>query len=182
MKISRFFLISLLLSAVFWSCKPQERIVEVEKWSHDTTTVTDTVHVKDIVIQHDSIFKTEYITQFVKDSTQTDVSWKHYTYDDKGNVTSMTDYTSSTHHGTEANTATESASTSVGNQSAAHEETGSHSASSSHTEKDKEKEYIKTGLSKWQQFVQVLGYTMLTLIGLGVAFGVMRLYGKRKKL
>ena len=97
------------LLLAFCSCKPTQKIVEIEKWQHDTTTVVDTVHTKDIVIQHDSIYVTEYVTQFVKDSTRQDVAWKHYTYDDKGNVTSMTDYTSSTQHGASSNTASPTA-------------------------------------------------------------------------
>lgn len=174
-------LLSCLLLA-FCSCKPQQKIVEVEKWTHDTTTVVDTVHIKDLVIQHDSIYITEYVTQYVKDSTQTNVAWKHYTYDDKGNVTSLTDYTSSTQHGSTAHTASQSASTSVNEQSVIHEEKGSHSESSGHSEALQSKEQTKVGLTGWQKFIQVMGYMALVAVVLGLAFIGMRIYGRYMKL
>ena len=170
------------LLLAFCSCKPTQKIVEIEKWQHDTTTVVDTIHVKDIVERHDSIYITEYVTQFVKDSTLTNVAWKHYTYDDKGNVTSLTDYTSSTQHGTMAHTDTQSASTGVSEQSGIHEEKGSHSESSGHSEAMQSKTQEKRGLSGWQRFIQALGYTFLVLLIAGIGFGGLRLYGKWKKL
>ena len=170
------------LLLAFCSCKPQQKIIEVEKWQHDTTTIVDTVHVIDTQILHDSIYIKEYVTQLVKDSTQTNVSWQHYTYDSNGNVSSMTNYNSSTQHGTTAHTATESASTSVSDQSSVHEETSSHSESSGHSEALQSKEQVKTGLTSWQRFIQGLGYTFLVLITLGACFGAMRIYGKCKKL
>ena len=170
------------LLLAFCSCKPTQKIVEVEKWQHDTTTVVDTVHVRDVVIQHDSIFTTEYVTQFVKDSTLTNVAWKHYTYDDKGNVTSLTDYTSSTQRGSVAHTDTQSASTGVSEQSAIHEEKSSHNESSGHSEAVQSKTQEKRGLSGWQRFIQALGYTFLVLLIAGIGFGGLRLYGKWKKL
>lgn len=175
-------LMAICLLLAFCSCKPQQKIVEVEKWSHDTTTVIDTVHVKDLVIQHDSIYIKEYITEYVKDSTLTNVAWKHYTYDDKGNVTSLTDYTSSTQHGSVAHTATENATTGVSGQTSVHEEKSSHGESSGHTDAIQSKTQEKRGLTKWQRFIQGLGYTFLVLLLLGVCFGVMRLYGKWNKL
>lgn len=175
-------LMAICLLLAFCSCKPQQKIVEVEKWSHDTTTVVDTVHIKDLAIQHDSIYITEYVTQYVKDSTQTNVAWKHYTYDDKGNVTSLTDYTSSTQHGTTAHTATQSASTSVNEQSVIHEEKDSHSESSGHSEALQSKEQTKVGLTGWQKFIQVMGYMALVAVVLGLAFVGMRIYGKYMKL
>lgn len=164
------------------SCRPVEKIVEVEKWQHDTTTIIDTVHVRDVVIQHDSIFTTEYITQFVKDSTNTNVAWKYYTYDKDGNVTSLLDYASSTQHGSTAHMGTESASTSVGEQSAIHEEKDSHSESSGHSEASQAKESTKVGLTAWQKFMIGLGYSFLAVLVMALAFGGMRLYGKWKKL
>lgn len=169
------------LLLAFCSCRPVEKIVEVEKWQHDTTTVTDTIHVKDIVIQRDSIFKTEYITQFVKDSTQTNVAWKHYTYDKEGNVTSLLDYTSNTHHGSTANTATQSASTSESEQSAIHEETGAHSESSGHSDALKTKEQKKEGLTRWEKILIALGYCFIIFSVFGLTLFGMRLYGKYKK-
>lgn len=175
-------LIAACLLLAMCSCRPTQKIVEVEKWQHDTTTVVDTVHIKDVVVQHDSIYITEYVTQLVKDSTQTNVAWKHYTYDEKGNVTSLTDYTSSTQHGTSSHTATESASTSVSEQSATHEEKGSHSESTGHSEVVQSKEQVKKGLTGWQRFVMGVGYAFLVLLVVGIMFGGMRLYGKWKKL
>ena len=162
-------------------CKPTQKIVEVEKWQHDTTTVVDTVHVLDTKYVHDSIYIKEYVTQLVKDSTQTDVSWQHYTYDKEGNVSSMTNYNSTTHHGTTSNTATESAQTSVSDNVSTHEETGSHSESSGHSEASKEKVYVKVGLNKWQQFIQVLGYAFLAVLAGAAVFGGFKIYRKLRK-
>lgn len=162
----------------FCSCKPTQKIVEVEKWLHDTTTIVDTVHVKDVVTLHDSIYITEYVKEVVKDSTLTNVSWQHYTYDSNGNVSSMTNYNSSTHHGISSNTATESTQTSVSNNTSTHEETGSHSESSGHSEASKEKVYVKVGLNKWQQFIQCLGYAFLALLAGAVVFGGIKIYRK----
>lgn len=169
------------LLLAFCSCRPVEKIVEVEKWQHDTTTIVDTVHIKDIVVLHDSIYNTEYVTQFVKDSTQTNVAWKHYTYDKEGNVTSLLDYTSSTQHGSTANTATQSASTSVSEQSAVHEETGSHSESSGHSDALKNKEQKKEGLTRWEKILMALGYCFIIFSVFGLTLFGMRLYGKYKK-
>lgn len=162
-------------------CKPTQKIVEVEKWQHDTTNIVDTVHVLDTKYVHDSIYIKEYVTQLVKDSTQTDVSWQHYTYDSNGNVSSMTNYNSSMHHGISSNTATESAQTSVSDNHSTHEEIGSHSESSGHSEASKEKVYVKVGLNKWQQFVMVLGYAMLVLLACGAVFGGYKIYRKLRK-
>lgn len=170
-----------LLVLSFCSCKPTQKIVEVEKWLHDTTTIVDTVHVKDVVTLHDSIYITNTITEHVKDSTQTNVSWQHYTFDKDGNVSSMTNYNSSTQHGSASHTATESAQTSVSNNTSTHEETGSHSESSGHSEASKEKVYVKVGLNKWQQFVMVLGYAMLVLLACGAVFGGYKIYRKLRK-
>ena len=175
-------LICLVLAWLASSCKPMQKIVEVEKWQHDTTTIVDTVHVLDTKYVHDSIYIKEYVTQLVKDSTQTDVSWQHYTYDSNGNVSSMTNYNSSTHHGISINTATESAQTSVSNNTSTHEETGSHSESSGHSEASKEKERMKVGLNNWQRFVMGMGYAFIVVLALGLMFGGMRLYGKWKRL
>lgn len=178
-------LVALLICCVLLalcSCRPVEKIVEVEKWQHDTTTVVDTIHIKDLVVQHDSIIIKEYITQFVKDSTQTNVAWKHYTYDKEGNVTSLTDYTSSTQHGTTSHTATESASTSVNDQSSAHEETGSHSESTGHSDSIQTKEQEKRGLTRWEKIVMGLGYCFIISAIFGLTMFGMRLYGKWKKL
>lgn len=173
-------LVCLLLSLC--SCKPQQKIIEVEKLVHDTTTVVDTVHVKDIVVQHDSIYVTEYVTQYVKDSTQTNVAFKYYTFDSIGNISSLLDYTSSMQHGTTAHTATQSASTNVSEQSAVHEETGAHSESTGHTEALQSKEQVKTGLTGWQKFVMGMGYIFIVVLALALMFGGMLLYGKWKKL
>lgn len=170
-----------LLVCIIVGCKAKKEFIEVEKWQHDTTTIVDTVHVKDVVTLHDSIYITNTITEHVKDSTQTDVSWQHYTFDKDGNVSSMTNYNSSTHHGISSNTATESAQTSVSNNTSTHEETGSHSESSGHSEASKEKVYVKVGLNKWQQFVMVLGYAMLVLLACGAVFGGYKIYRKLRK-
>lgn len=175
-------LIMCCLLLAFCSCRPQQKIIEVEKFSHDTTTVVDTVHVKDIVVVHDSIFTTQYITQFVKDSTQTNVAWKYYTYGNDGNVTSLLDYTSNTQHGSTSHTEAESESTSVNDQSSIHEEEGAHSESSGHSDNTQSKEQVKTGLTGWQKFVMGMGYIAIAVLGLGIAFGIMRLYGRNKKL
>ena len=175
-------LMAICLLLAFCSCTPKERIVEVEKWQRDTTTIVDTVHIKDLVIQHDSIFIKEYITEYVKDSTLTNVAWKHYTYDDKGNVTSLTDYTSSTTHGSVSHSATENATTNISDQTTVHEETGAHNESTGHSDGLQSKTKEKQGLTKWQRFIQGLGYTFLVLIVMGLVFGGMRLYGKMNKL
>ena len=178
------FFLALLACALIsvCSCKPTEKVVEVEKWQHDTTTLVDTVHVKDVVTLHDSIYITNTITEHVKDSTLTNVAWKYYTYDTLGNVSSLLDYASTTQHGVTAHTATQSAQTSVNDQAAVHEETSSHSEIQGHTDSLQSKEQEKRGLSKWQKFIQGMGYTFLVVLVLGAAFGGMRLYGKIKKL
>ena len=155
-------LLCLLLSLC--SCKPQQKIVEVERLVHDTTTVVDTVHIKDVVTVHDSIFVTETVTEYVKDSTQTNVAFKYYTYDSVGNIASLLDYTSSAQHGKSSHTASQSASTAVNDQSVTHEEE------------------TKPQLSRWQRFIQGMGYTFLALLALALMFGGMRLYGKWKRL
>ena len=166
----------------FCACKPTEKIVEIEKWRHDTTTVVDTVHVKDVVVQHDSVFVKEYVTQYKVDSTLMNVAYKYYTYNPDGGIASFLDYTSSTQHGSTAHTATESASTSVNDNTSIHEETSSHSESSGHSEALQSKEQTKRGLGKWQKFVMGMGYTFIVLLALGLIFAGMRLYGKWKKL
>lgn len=173
-------LVCLLLSLC--SCKPQQKIIEVEKLVYDTTTVVDTVHIKDTVTLHDSIYITETVTEYVKDSTQTNVAFKYYTFDSIGNILSLLDYTSNTQHGTTAHTATQSASTNVSEQSAMHEEKGAHSESTGHTEALQSKEQVKTGLTRWQKFVMGMGYIFIVVLALALMFGGMLLYGKWKKL
>lgn len=163
-------------------CKPQQKIVEVERLVHDTTTVIDTVHIKDVVTVHDSIFVTETVTEYVKDSTQTNVAFKYYTYDSVGNIASLLDYTSSVQHGKSSHTASQSASTAVNDQSVTHEEKSAHSESSGHLDASKEKNETKPQLSSWQRFIQGMGYTFLALLALALMFGGMRLYGKWKRL
>lgn len=169
-----------LLALSFCSCKPQQKIVEVEKVLHDTTTIVDTVHVRDSVTLHDSIYIKETVVEHVKDSTQTDVAWKHWTYDKEGNVTSLTDYSSTTQHGKSSHTSTESASTAVSNQASTHEEKGGHSESSGHSEASNEKVYVKVGLSKWQSFLQVMGYAFLAILTIGAVFGGWKIYAHKK--
>lgn len=164
------------------SCKPQQKIVEVERLVHDTTTIVDTVHVLDTKYVHDSIYIKEYVTQLVKDSTQTNVAFKYYTYDSVGNIASLLDYTSSAQHGKSSHTASQSASTAVNNQSVTHEEKSAHSESSGHLDASKEKNETKPQLSSWQRFIQGMGYTFLALLALALMFGGMRLYGKWKRL
>ncbi len=171
-------LIVLCLMLAICSCKPQERLVEVEKWQHDTTTVTDTVHIKEYVTLHDSIYVT--MTEHVKDSANTDVAWKYYTYGENGEVMSMLDYTSSTRQGSQKSS--QSASTSTSNAEYQKEENASRTQSEGHSGVSNEKVYVKVGLSKWQKFIQILGYVMLITLVLGAIFGGMRLYGKKKKL
>ena len=174
-------LVCLALAWLASGCKPTQKVVELESCQHDTTTIVDTVHVTDTKYVHDSIYIKEYVTQLVKDSTQTDVSWQHYIYDSNGNVSSMTNYNSSTNHGISSNTATESAQTSVSNNTSTHEETGSHSESSGHSEASKEKVYVKVGLNNWQRFVMGMGYAFILVLALGAMFGGMRIYGKINK-
>lgn len=178
MRFSRIFLILLLLLAMFGSCKPQQKIVEVERWSHDTTTVIDTVHVKDVVVQHDSIDLTQYITETVHDTTN--VAWKYYTYDTAGNITSLLDYTSNT--AKKAQKSTESEQKTVSDKSITHDEKSGHTESKGTTEAIKSKEQVKIGLTKWQRFIQILGYLMLVTLVVGAGFGGLRLYGKFRNL
>ncbi len=164
------------------SCKPQQKIVEVERLVHDTTTVVDTVHVKGTVTLHDSIYVTETVTEYVKDSTQTNVAFKYYTFDSIGNISSLLDYTSNTQRGTTAHTATQSASTNVSEQSAMHEEKGAHSESTGHTEALQSKEQVKPGLTGWQKFVMGMGYIFIIVLALGLMLGGALLYGRWRKL
>ena len=163
------------------SCKPQQKIVEVERLVHDTTTMVDTLHVKDIATLHDSIYITETVTEYVKDSTQTNVAFKYYTFDSIGNISSLLDYTSNTQHGTMLHTATQSASTNVSEHAAFHEEKGSHSESTGHSEALQSKEQVKTGLTGWQKFVIGMGYIFIVVLALALMFGGMIIYGKIKR-
>lgn len=177
-----------ILAAIFCilitmcGCKPTEKIIEVEKWQHDTTTVIDTLRITDTRFVHDSVYVTEYLTEYVKDSTLTNVAWKYYTYDSVGNISSLLDYTSSTQHGSVAHTASQNASTSVSNQSSIHEEASGHSESQGHSSIDKSKEKTKVGLTKWQKFIMGMGYIFFIGVVLALMFGGMMLYGKYKKL
>lgn len=177
-----------LLAALFCflvamcSCKPVQKIVEVEKWQHDTTTITDTIHVIDTQFVHDSIYITNTVTEYKTDSSLINVAWKYYTYDKDGNVSSLMDYTSSAQHGSTAHNSSQSASTSVSGQTAVHEETGAHSESVGHSEAVKGKEQVKVGLTRWQKFIQGMGYTFLALLVIGIGLGGLRLYGRYKRL
>ena len=115
------------LLLAFCSCKPQQKIVEVERLVHDTTTVVDTVHVRDIVTVHDSIYVTETVRETVRDTVNTEVAWRYWTFDPSGNVTSLLDYTSSARQGKTTQRDAQSEATSVGGQTSVHEEEGSHS-------------------------------------------------------
>ena len=44
------------------------------------------------------------------------------------------------------------------------------------------KEQVKIGLTKWQKFIQILGYLMLVTLVVGAGFGGLRLYGKFRNL
>ena len=171
-------LICLVLAWLASGCKPTQKIVEVEKWQHDTTTVTDTVHVTDIKWLHDSVYIKEYIKQFVQDSTRKDEAWQYTTYGPLGNITSQLNYNSTTQHGSVAHNSTESEQTSVNDSQVTHEETGSHNESSGHSEGAKEKVYVKVGLNNWQRFIMGMGYAFIIVIAFGFMFGGMRLYGK----
>lgn len=173
------FLFCLLITLC--ACRPTQKVIEVEKWAHDTTTVTDTVHVKEEVVIHDSIVKTEHITQWVQDSTRKDEAWKYYTYDKDGNVKSLLDYTSSTQHGRTSNVASQNATTSVGVQTVTNEETSGHTQAAGHSDALQSKEQVKTGLTRWQRFIMGLGYTFVVVLALGLMFGGMMLYGKWKR-
>lgn len=175
-------IVALCLMLAICGCRPVEKTVEVVRWSHDTTTVVDTVHVRDVVIRHDSIFTTQYVTQFVKDSTTQNVAWKHYTYDKDGNVTSLLDYTSNTQHGSTANTAAQSEQTGVSDQSTIHEEKGSHSESGGHTDVTQGKTQEKRGLTRWEKVIMALGYCFIVFAVFGLTMFGMRLYGKYKQL
>lgn len=173
-------LFCILLS--FCSCKPTEKLVEVEKWQHDTTTVVDTLRIKEYITLHDSIFIKENLSEEIHDSTQTNVAWQHYTYDKEGNVTSMTNYNSTTQHGSAAHNSTASEKTSVSDQTFTHEETSSHNESQGHSDALQSKAQEKRGLTKWQKFVMGMGYAFIVILGIGLSFGALRLYGKINKL
>lgn len=180
--------VGFFLAAVFClllslcSCRPTEKLVEVERWRCDTVSVVDTVHITEVVVQHDSIHDKEYITEYRVDSTLTNVSYKYYTYNPDGGIASLLDYTSSIQHGSSSHTATESEKTDVSGQEYARDEKGFHSESQGHSEKIQSKEQEKKGLTKWQKFVMGMGYTFIVFLVLGAMFGAMRLYGKHKKL
>lgn len=159
------------------SCRSQ-KVVEVERWQHDSVFVKDTVHVKDIVVVHDSVYITNTIQETVHDTVTNDVAWKYYTYDPLGNVTSLMDYTSSSRQGKTMQKSHESEETAVSNKGITHEEKASHSESKGTTSASKDKTEVKPQLSKWQKFIQGMGYTFLVVLALGIAFGGMRLYGK----
>lgn len=170
------------LMTALCSCRPQQKLVEVQTWQHDTTTVIDTVHVRDIVTVHDSIYVTETVRETVRDTVNTEAAWRYWTFDPSGNVTSLLDYTSSTKRGKTTQRDAQSESTSVGGQTSVHEEEGSHSEAKGHTEASRENEQVKTGLTGWQKLVMTVGYIGLVVVALAVAFGGMRLYGRKKRL
>jgi uncharacterized protein YcfL len=164
------------------ACKPVQKIVETQKLQHDTITIIDTVHITDIVTVHDSVYSTEYITKHEKDSSQIDVAWKHYTFDKEGNVTSLTDYTSSSHHGSSAKTNKENTSVNIIDQASVHDETSGHSESQGHSNIEQSKEQFKVGLTTWQRIMICMGYIFSALLGIAAAFGILYLYGKINKL
>lgn len=175
-------LVAVCLMVALCSCRPQQKLVEVQTWQHDTTTVVDTVHVRDIVTVHDSIYVTETVREMVRDTVNTEVAWRYWTYDPSGNVTSLLDFTSSAKRGKTTQRDAQSEATSVGGQMSVHEEKGSHSESKGHTEASRENEQVKTGLTAWQKLVMTVGYISLVVVALAIAFGGMRLYGRRKRL
>ena len=162
-------------------CRTQKEYIEVEKWQHDTTTVTDTLRLTEQVIVHDSIYKTEYVTQFLKDSTHKDEQWQYTTYDPSGNITSQLNYSSSTHHGSSSNTAAQSESTSTSNTQYQKEETSSHNESSGHSDASHVKKETKPQLNKWQRFIMGLGYAMLIILCGGAVFGGFKIYRRTHK-
>lgn len=164
------------------SCKPQQKIVEVERLTHDTVSVMDTVHVKDIVVVHDSVYITNTIQETVHDTVTNNVAWKYFTFDSIGNVTSLLDYTSNSTQGRMAQKSHESEQKAVSNKVAVRDEKASHKESKGSSSAYEAKEQVKTGLTRWQKFIQVLGYMMLITLGLGLGFLVLRLYGRVNKL
>lgn len=175
-------LMCFLLSIFLGSCKPVQKIVEVQKLQHDTITITDTVHITDIVTVHDSIYSTEYITKHEKDSSQIDVAWKHYTFDKEGNITSLVDYVSSSRNGSSAKTNKENTSVNITDQSSVHDEASKHSESQGHSNIEQSKEQSKVGLTTWQRIMICMGYIFSALLGIATAFGILYLYGKINKL
>ena len=177
-----------ILAAIFCllltlcSCRPTQKLVEVEKWRHDTVTVVDTMRIVEEVVKHDSVFNTEFVTLWKHDTVNTNVAYKYYTYNDDGSVKTFLDYVSSTQQGSKTEKKEDSATTSVSDVSASKVEASGHSESSGHTEKEKSKEQTKTGLTRWQKFVMGMGYTFIVLLVLGCTFAGMRFYGKMRKL
>jgi hypothetical protein len=164
------------------SCRAQQKTVEVERWAHDTTTVVDTVHVRDVVVQHDSIVKTEFVYQWKHDTINNSVAYKYYTYNEDGSIKSLLDYVSQTAQGSTAQNTSAADETSVSGNESIHDEKNSHSESAGSTTKDKERNEVKPQLTKMQRFLQGMGYTFIVLLALGLMFGGMSLYGKRKRL
>ena len=163
----------IFLLAILASCKPTQKIVEVEKWQHDTTTIHDTLVVHDVTTQHDSIYITNYLTELVHDTIQSDVAWKYYTYDTSGNVTSILDYASSSKGGTSTIRAAESVSTATSGQVVTHDETSAHSESEGHQESLKEKTQVKPQMYWWQKALMWWGAVSL--------IGALALVGRKLK-
>lgn len=173
----------IVLGLIFFvGCKPQQKIVEVERYVHDTTTIVDTVHVKDVVTQRDSIYITNTVTETVHDTVNQDVAWRYLTFDSIGNVASLLDYTSTTTHGRMAQKSTQSAQNTVSDKVATHEEKGGHMESKGTSDVSAKKEQVKVGLTNWQKFVMGMGYIFIIVLTLGLMLGGGLLYGRWRKL
>ena len=164
------------------SCKPQQKIVEVERLTHDTVSVKDTDHIKDIVVVHDSVYTTNTIQETVHDTVTNNVAWKYFTFDSIGNVTSLLDYTSNVTQGRTAQKSHESEQKAVSGKVAILDRKASHKESKGSSDLVTKKEQVKVSLTGWQKFVMGMGYIFIIALTLGLMLGGMALYGKWKKL
>ena len=148
-----------LMLCIIIGCRPQKEFIEVERWTHDTLTIVDTLRIIETIIVHDSIRVESQEAK--KDSTTTHVHWNYVTYDSLGHVTSQMDYNSHTQHG--SNTASQSESTSTSNSEYQKEENSSHTQASGHTGKEEIVKEVEVPLAWWQKALMWCG--ALSLLG-----------------
>ena len=146
-----------MLICIIVGCKAKKEFIEVEKWSHDTTTIVDTLRITETIIVHDSIKVESQVEK--NDSSVTNVQWNYTTYDSLGNVTSQMNYNSQTQHG--SNTASQSAQTSTSNSEYQKEENSSHTQASGHTGKEYVVKEVERDLYWWQKALMWIGAVSL---------------------
>ena len=157
-----------LLICIIVGCKAKKEFIEVERWTHDTTTIVDTLRITETIIVHDSI---RVESQSAKnDSTTTHVHWNYVTYDSLGNVTSQMDYNSLTQHG--SNTASQSAQTSTTNSEHQKEENASHSESSGHTGTEYVIKEVERDLYWWQKVLMWTGAVSLVSLAIFIVLKI----------